>query len=146
MTTKAYVRRIIECVELMVKDGVVSSVEEFQIKYGLPAISEDALGNESEESINKVIEALSDKSPAFKVYIQTGARSQIVDNSPIQVGRGNLYGDNNKTKESAMEEDCCVKLERALIEIRYLKKSIEERDKEIEQKNLLISELINKIK
>lgn len=146
MTTKAYVKRIIECVELMIKDGTFSSAEEFQAKYGLPVLSTEVLNNESEDSIDKIIEALSERNPGFKVYIQTGARSKIIDNSPVQVGKGNLYGNNNKTKESTMEEDCCVKLERALVEIRYLKKSLEDKEKELAQKDALISELMSKIK
>lgn len=146
MTERAYVQRIIECVDLMVKDGVISSVEELQIKYGLPAISIESLSNESEEAINKVIDTLSERNPAFKVYIQTGAKSKIIDNNPVQVGRGNLYGNNNKTKESTVEEDCCVKLDRAMIEIKYLKKAIEERDSELAKKDLLIAELIGKLK
>lgn len=153
MTTKAYVRRIIECVELMVKDGVVSSAEDFRIKYGLPTINEEALSNESEESINKIIEALSDKNPASRVYIQTGSRSKIVDVNPIQLGHGNLVGNNNRTKESSAEEDCPTKLIKALEEIKYLKKALddqkqvnEDKDKEIERLNTLISELVKKIK
>lgn len=153
MTTKAYVRRIIECVELMVKDGTVSSIEEFQIKYGLPLISEDVLNNESEESINKIVDALSEKGPVYKTYIQTGARSKIIDVNPVQIGRGNLVGNNNKTKESTTEEDCPTKLMKAQEELKYLKKvfedskkAIEDKDKEIERLNALLSELISKIK
>lgn len=153
MTTNAYVRRIIECVELMVKDGTVSSIEEFQIKYGLPLINEDVLNNVSEESINKVVDALSEKAPIYRTYIQTGAGSKIVDVNPIQLGHGNLVGNNNKTKECATEEDCPAKLMKALEEIKYLKKAseelkktIEDKDKEIERLNTLVSELIKKIK
>lgn len=145
MNTSAYIKRIIECVDLMVKIGVVSSVEELEMEYGLPAIKEEVLSNESEESVNRIIEALSDKGTIYKTYIQTGDSNQIIDVNNRQEGH-NLFGNGNKTKESALEEDCCVKLEKALIEIRYLKESLKERDKELEQKNLLISELINKIK
>lgn len=157
MTTKAYVERIVECVNLMVREGVVTSVEELQIKYGLPALNTDVLNGESEESINKIIETLSEKNPAMKVYIQTGARSKIIDKNQVQIGRGNLVGNKNETKESNLEEDCCVKLERAVIEIKYLKKALEDKEKEISQKiedkdkeidrlNSLITELLIKIK
>lgn len=146
MTTKAYVKRIIDCANSMVENGEVSNIEELRMKYGLPAFREDVLSNESEESINKIIDVLSEKNPAARIYIQTGARSKIIDNSQIQVGHGNLYGNNNKMKESSIEEDCCVKLERALVEIKYLKKSLEDKEKELTQKDALISELINKIK
>lgn len=153
MTTKAYVKRIIDCVELMIKDGVVSSAEELEIKYGLPAISEETLNGESEESINNIVNALSEKGATYRTYIQTGNNSRIVDVNPTQIGHGNLYGNNNRTKETASEEDCPAKLMKALEEIKYLKKaledsrkSLEEKNEEIARKDLLISELVYKIK
>ncbi|WP_099465604.1 hypothetical protein [Parabacteroides provencensis] len=146
MTTKAYVDRIIDCVESMVKDGVISSAEELQVKYGLPVLNKEVLCNESDESINKIVDALSEKNPGMRVYIQTGARSKIIDNNPVQMGHGNLYGNNSRIKESATEEDCCVKLEKALIKIEYQKRYLDEKDKEIARLNVIISELMKKIK
>lgn len=146
MTTKDYVNRIVECVNQMVRQGMVESAEELQTKYGLPVLSAEVLNNEPEESINKIIDALSEKNPGARIYIQTGDYSKIIDNSQIQMGHGNLCGDNNKTKESATEEDCNVKLERALAEIRYLKKTLEDKDKELARMDAIVSELISKIK
>lgn len=145
-TTETYIKRIIECVNSMVEQGLVSSAEELQAKYGLPVLNADVLSSESEESINKIVDALSEKNPGARIYIQTGAQSKIIDNSQIQMGHGNLCGDNNKTKESAAEEDCNVKLERALTEIRYLKKTLEDKNKELARMEAIVSELISKIK
>lgn len=146
MTTKTYVNRIIDCVNQMIQNGLIESAEELQQKYGLPVLSEEVLNNESEESINKVIDALSEKNPGARIYIQTGSQSKIIDNSQIQMGHGNLCGDNNKTKESAAEEDCNTKLERALAENRYLKKALDDKDKELARMDGIITELISKIK
>lgn len=143
---KVYLNRIIECVGDMCKNGKIQDTTLFEREYGLPHLSIENLSNEPEASIRKIIDALSEKDNASKIYIQTGNRSKIIDNNPIQVGDRNLFGDNNKTKESMQEEDCCVKLEKALVEIRYLKKALEERDMELSKKDVLISELISKIK
>lgn len=142
---RMYVKRILECVELIVKDGSEPSMEAFEKKYNLPRISEDSLNRESDESLKKITDALSEKNPVYKTYIQTGARSKMVNITPTQVGHGNQNGSSNKTKETALEEDCNVKLEKAQVEIKYLKKIVEEKDKEINNKDALIGELIKKI-
>lgn len=89
---KVYLNRIIECVGDMCKNGKIQDTTLFEREYGLPHLSIENLSNEPEASIRKIIDALSEKDNASKIYIQTGNRSKIIDNNPIQVGDRNLFG------------------------------------------------------